>query len=153
MLEQYTSLALKCTARCRWGVADKQIVLRYRVVLLKVIYMWEKKNTDRLFLLIVLLSDANLITFSIPFSLGSCGIKQYAAGVSTSDLQRHLNEAHKVQSEKKPTGTDLKKFFSSLPRPRGSSNKNNLLARDFVLWLARDLLSFNLVDGVELQVT
>lgn len=73
--------------------------------------------------------------------------------VSTTNLQRHLTDAHKVQTQKKkPTGTDLKKFFTAVPRPRGSSNRKNLLARDFVLWLARDLLPFSLVDGAGLQV-
>lgn len=80
-------------------------------------------------------------------------MKHYTAGVRTSNLQRHLAEAHKVErGKKKPAGANLKTFFSPVPRPHGSGNKKNVLARDFFLWLARDLLIFNLVDGAELQV-
>lgn len=51
----------------------------------------------------------------------------------------------------------MKDFFKVAPRPSttdaASGTRKCLLARDFVLWVARDLLPFSLVDGQGLRVS
>ncbi|KAH8028886.1 hypothetical protein HPB51_020017 [Rhipicephalus microplus] len=88
---------------------------------------------------------------SKPFE--SCKIKRDASTVSTSNMQRHLVDEHKLQDDSKGASrVTVKNYFQVVPRRNTtSSSRKNLLARDLVLLIARDLLPFNLVNGEGLQ--
>ncbi|KAL3208210.1 hypothetical protein MRX96_039284 [Rhipicephalus microplus] len=83
----------------------------------------------------------------------ACKIKRYASTVSTSNMQRHLVDEHKLQDDSKGASrVTVKNYFQVIPRRNTtSSSRKNLLARDLVRLIARDLLPFNLVNGEELQ--
>ncbi|KAL3218103.1 hypothetical protein MRX96_006081 [Rhipicephalus microplus] len=82
-----------------------------------------------------------------------CKIKRYASTLSTSNMQRHLVDEHKLQDDRKGASrVTVKNYFQVAPRRNTtSSSRKNLLARDLVLLISRDLLSFNLVNGERLQ--
>lgn len=69
-------------------------------------------------------------------------------------MQRHLVDEHKLQDDSKGASrVTVKNYFQVVPRRNTtSSSRKNLLARDLVLLIARDLLPFNLVNGEGLQV-
>nr|XP_037270495.1 E3 SUMO-protein ligase ZBED1-like [Rhipicephalus microplus] len=83
----------------------------------------------------------------------ACKIKRYASTVSTSNMQRHLVDEHKLQDDSQGASrVTVKNYFQVVPRRNTtSSSRKNLLARDLVLLIARDLLPFNLVNGEGLQ--
>ncbi|KAL3179601.1 hypothetical protein MRX96_037981 [Rhipicephalus microplus] len=88
---------------------------------------------------------------SKPFE--SCKIKRYASTVSTSNMQRHLVDEHKLQDDNQGASrVTVKNYFQVVPRRNTtSSSRKNLLARNLVLLIARDLLPFNMVNGEGLQ--
>lgn len=58
-------------------------------------------------------------------------------------------DEHKLQDDSKGASN----YFQVVPRRNTtSSSRKNLLARDLVLLIARDLLPFNLVNGEGVQV-
>ncbi|KAH8029089.1 hypothetical protein HPB51_022653 [Rhipicephalus microplus] len=88
---------------------------------------------------------------SKPFE--SCKIKCYASTVSTSNMQRHLVDELKLQDDNQGASrVTVKNYFQVVPRRNTtSSSRKNLLARNLVLLIARDLLPFNMVNGEGLQ--
>ncbi|KAL3225741.1 hypothetical protein MRX96_049149 [Rhipicephalus microplus] len=68
-------------------------------------------------------------------------------------MQRHLVDEHKLQDDSQGASrVTVKNYFQVVPRRNtASSSRKNLLARDLVLLIARDLLPFNLVNGEGLQ--
>ncbi|KAL3195467.1 hypothetical protein MRX96_015766, partial [Rhipicephalus microplus] len=80
-------------------------------------------------------------------------MKRYASTVSTSNIQRHLVDEHKLQDDSKgASSVTVKNYFQVVPRRNTSSSRKTLLTRDLVLLIARDLLPFNLVNGEGLQL-
>lgn len=88
----------------------------------------------------------------------SYNIKNFLKSVSTGNLSRHLVDVHDIRENEnsKRAQATLYNFLSPTPcklskKNETQSNKKWILARNIVLWIAKDLLPFHTINKVGLQ--
>ncbi|XP_045770021.1 zinc finger BED domain-containing protein 4-like [Maniola jurtina] len=81
-------------------------------------------------------------------------VKAYSKSIATSNLLRHLKDAHGLEDTQKSQISNITEFFSPrTPKTRdkygGSSKKcdKKSLSQDLALWFARSLIPFDTVDN------
>ncbi|CAH0701568.1 unnamed protein product [Spodoptera exigua] len=78
-------------------------------------------------------------------------VKAYSKGIATSNLLRHLKDAHGVEDTQRSQPSSITQFFSPRTPTTSSSSKRSSnkwsLSRDLALWFARSLIPFDSVEN------
>lgn len=78
-------------------------------------------------------------------------MKAYSKGIATSNLLRHLKDAHGVEDTQRSQPSSITQFFSPRTPTTSSSSKRSSnkwsLSRDLALWFARSLIPFDSVEN------